>query len=72
MEFAAKARVWGNSLGITFPKEIVKATNISQGTEVVVSIKKKHSMDALRALQGKFTFNATTQAMKDEMRKGWE
>ena len=72
METIARPRKWGNSLGITIPKEIVEEENITLKDELVVDIRKKGDISEIRELFGKFKFKKSAQQIKDEMRKGWE
>ena len=41
MKTSCKARKWGNSLGITIPKEIVEQQHIKPDEELIVTIQKK-------------------------------
>lgn len=72
METTMKPRRWGNSLGITIPKEIVEKEKITLKDELIVDIRKKRSKNDVKKLFGRFKFNRSTQEIKDEMRKGWE
>ena len=72
METTTKPRKWGNSLGITIPKEIVEKEGITLRDELIVDIKKKRDVESVKRLFGKFKFTKSTQDIKDEMRKGWE
>ena len=72
LETVVKPRKWGNSLGITIPKEIVEEENITLKDELVVDIRKKGDITGIRELFGKFKFKKSAQQIKDEMRKGWE
>jgi len=72
METTTKPRKWGNSLGITIPKDIVEKENITTKDELVVDIRKKHNTDDIKRLFGKFKFKQSTQSIKDDMRKGWD
>jgi len=68
MQFTTKTRAWGNSLGITIPKDIVDEHNLGNGSEITVTVKKQVDLSSLR---GKFTFTKSTQAIKNEMRETW-
>ncbi|MBS3051704.1 MAG: AbrB/MazE/SpoVT family DNA-binding domain-containing protein [Candidatus Aenigmarchaeota archaeon] len=72
METTTRPRKWGNSLGITIPKEIVEKEGITLRDELIVDIKKKRDVEAVKKLFGKFKFTKSAQDIKDEMRKGWE
>ncbi|MEK6962990.1 MAG: AbrB/MazE/SpoVT family DNA-binding domain-containing protein [Nanoarchaeota archaeon] len=41
MKTSCKARKWGNSLGITLPKEIVEQQHIKPNEELIITIEKK-------------------------------
>lgn len=71
-ETTTKPRKWGNSLGITIPKEIVEKENITTKDELVVNIRKKRNNEDIKKLFGKFKFKQNTQSIKDDMRKGWD
>jgi len=69
MEFIAKPREWGNSLGITIPKQIVEAERLNKGVELIINVKKNINLKSIRGL---VKFKKSAQTIKDEMRKGWE
>ena len=69
MEAIMKPRRWGNSLGITIPKQVVEEEGITLKDELVVAIKKKIDISDIRGL---FKFKKSAQEIKDEMRQGWE
>lgn len=69
MEAVLKPRKWGNSLGITIPKQVVEQEGITLKDELVVDIKKKTD---IRDIRGLFKFKKSAQEIKDEMRQGWE
>lgn len=69
METKTIVRVWGNSLGIILPKEIVSRMRIKASEEVVVSIRKKQD---IMKLFGSLKLKRPAQKMKDEGRKGWD
>jgi len=61
-------RKWGNSLGITIPKEVAEREALSEGKPVMITLKTKPD---LRSLFGTVKFSQSSQEAKDEMRKGW-
>ena len=63
------ARRWGNSLGITLPKELVERQNIKEGDKLVlpVVIKKADLSDIF----GSIKTGESGQKFKDRVRKGW-
>ena len=65
----AKLKSWGSSLGIVVPREIVIEEHFQEGEEVVLEIRKKHSLqDIFGSLR---EWKIDTQKMKDESRKEW-
>ena len=72
MTIQAKSRlkVWGNSLGVTIPREIVIKEDLEPNDEVTISIAKG---DNLSKLFGKGKgLKIDPQKMKDESRKIWD
>lgn len=69
MECVATTRKWGNSLGITLPKELVEKEHIKENEEVKVFIlKKSQTGERLFGMfKGKLT--ASGQEVKDMIRK---
>ncbi len=71
MEVVCKPRRWGNSLGITIPKEIIDKEKIKEGEEVIVNVrKKKTNLSELFGMLKDTKIDA--QKMKDESRKIWD
>ncbi len=71
MEVVCKPRRWGNSLGITIPKEIIEKEKIKEGEEITVDIKKKKL--SLSEFFGKLKgAKIDAQKLKDESRKIWD
>lgn len=70
MEFEARAKEWGNSLGIIIPREIANREHIKANEDVIVEIKRKN---ALREIFGsRKGWKINTQKLKDELRKEWQ
>ncbi len=69
MECVATTRKWGNSLGITLPKELVEKEHIKENEEIKIFImKKNHTFQkTFGMLKGKFG-KKSTQQIKDEIR----
>ncbi len=69
MECETITRKWGNSLGITLPKEIVEEQNLKENEKIIVLVIKKNSTlkKTFGMLKGKLKKSA--QQMKDELRK---
>ncbi len=63
----SRLRRWGNSLGVTVPKELVRREGLREGEEVEVQVRR---VSDIRALRGKFPIKELQKA-KEEMRKGW-
>jgi len=70
LEFKAKPRKWGNSIGITLPNMIVEEGNIKDNKEIEVIIVEK-KVD-LKKVFGSIKLKESTQKIKDKMRAGWE
>ncbi len=69
VEIETITRKWGNSLGVTLPKEIVVREHIYENQRVVVEIK---IVADIRKLRGLVHFKRSTQMIKEEMRAGWK
>lgn len=69
MTAVAVARKWGNSLGITLPKELVERQNIKAGDKLVLPfvIKKAN----LSKIFGSIKTGMSGQKFKDMAREGW-
>ncbi len=63
----SRLRRWGNSLGVTVPKELVLREGLREGEEVEIQVRR---ISDIRALRGRFPIK-TLQKAKEEMRKGW-
>lgn len=69
MEFEAKTRKWGSSIGIVLPKEIVEEIGIKPDEKIIMDVKKK---PLAKEFFGKFPhWGKSTQELKEEMRAGW-
>ncbi len=62
-------RKWGNSLGVTLPKEIVDKEHLQENQRIIIEIK---SVADITKLRGLVHFKKSAQQLKDEMRKGWQ
>lgn len=69
MEIIVKPRKWGNSIGITIPKEILDIKNITLKDKLRINIEKDQDIHSIRGL---IKFKKSAQQLKDEMREGWE
>ncbi len=65
-----KLKPWGSSLGIVVPNEIIKAEHLKEGEEIIIEIKKKHSLKKVFGTLKNWKVNS--QQVKDELRKEWE
>ncbi len=61
-------RKWGNSLGITLPKEFVDREHLEESQRVIIEVRKVADITKLRGLMH---FTKSAQQIKDEMREGW-
>ena len=68
IEVETIARKWGNSLGISLPKDIVEKANIKPNTEVRVFIQDK-KVD-LSKVFGTLKIKEPTQKILDDIRRG--
>lgn len=68
-EAIVKVRQWGNSMGVTIPKEIVEKEKLEPNDEVVIIVERKKS---LRDIFGSLKeWKIDPQKTKDELRKEW-
>ena len=70
--FETKPKQWGNSLGITIPKDIVKNEKISEEESVTVFILKKKKTQSLEKIFGTFKCDKPTQEIMDEIDEGYD
>lgn len=70
LEFKAIPRKWGNSIGITFPNEIVEDGKIKTKKEVRILIIEKNVNQ--KTIFGSLKLKGSTQEIKDDMRNNWE
>jgi antitoxin component of MazEF toxin-antitoxin module len=61
-------RKWGNSLGVTLPKDVVEKEGLIEGRPVIITL---NARPDLRSLFGTVKFSKTAQQMKDEDRDAW-
>ena len=66
-----RPKQWGNSLGITIPREIVKREGITPNETIRVIIVGK-GMEKVRKTFGTLTFKKSTQQMMDEIDEGYD
>ena len=64
-----KVRKIGNSLGVIFPGEMVKARNLKENEKIFVNVAKKGD---LSKIFGIVKSSESGQKIKDKLRKGWE
>ncbi len=69
MTAVAVARKWGNSLGITLPKELVEQQNIKEGDKLVLPVVIKKA--DLSKIFGSIKTGESGQKFKDRAREGW-
>ncbi len=70
MEFKAKAKEWGNSMGIIIPIDFVRMDNIKPDDEIIVEIRKGNVLKETFGSLKEWKIDA--QKLKDELRKEWE
>jgi len=69
IEVRAKARKWGNSLGIAVPKSVVKKARLRAGQDVKIFLQEKADISSAF---GKLKIQQATQALLDDIRQGEE
>ena len=71
MELTTKVRKWGSSLAVLLPKALVEETKLRENDQVTIEIKNRPLPGDLF---GKFPRKSklSAQAIKDELRKGWD
>ncbi len=69
--FEASPKEWGNSLGITIPKEIVEKAHLKPGKKVKIMIM-ADDMDAIRKTFGTLKMKRPTQQIMDDIDEGWD
>ncbi len=62
-------RKWGNSLGITLPRELVEGQNIKEGDKIVLPVVIKKAN--LSKIFGSIKTGMSGQKFKDMAREGW-
>lgn len=62
-------RKWGNSLGVTLPKELVEGHNIKEGDKLVLPVVIKKA--DLSKIFGSIKTGMSGQKFKDMAREGW-
>ena len=62
-------RKWGNSLGIVFPKELVKEKHLEPNEKIIINIVKEAN---LKDIFGSLKIKMSGQKFKDMARSGWE
>ncbi len=67
-ETVVVARKWGNSIGVTLPKETVDKENIKESERIIITVKK---LDSVENFFGTFKSKKHTQKIKNDLRKGW-
>ncbi len=64
-----RVRKIGNSLGVIFPKDLVKEKRLRENEKIFISVAKKGD---LSKIFGSLKFKESAQEIKDELRKGWK
>ena len=70
IELEVKARKWGNSIGISLPKDVIEKANIKPNKEVRLFIQDR-KID-LSKVFGTLKISKPTQKILDEIREGEE
>ena len=69
MDIRTKVRRWGNSFGITIPKETAEKLHIHEDEEVIIEVKKTFS---LKDAFGSHKFKKSTDQIMKEIDEGWD
>ncbi len=70
IEVKTTARKWGNSIGISLPKEVIEQANIEPNQEIRLYIPEKRR--SLRKIFGTLNIREPTQRILDKTREGEE
>ncbi len=70
IETKAIARRWGNSIGIAFPKEIIRKAKIKPNQEMTIYLPEKAA--PISSVFGTLRIKQPTQQILDKIRKGEE
>ena len=66
----AKAKKWGNSIGLIVPADVVRMEGIRPGDVVDVQIRKR--IPSLEELSGTVKLRHTLRDLLREMEEGWD
>ena len=69
--FKAKPKQWGNSLGITIPKEIIEQEKLSTNKTVTFLVE-GDGMDNVKRAFGTLKMKKPTQQIMDEIDEGYD
>lgn len=69
--FKTVPKRWGNSLGVTIPREIVTMEKLSPQKEVTLFVV-GNQMESLRKIFGTLKITKPTQEIMDEIDKGYD
>ena len=70
METEAITKKWGSSIGVVLPKKLVDEAGIKPNETIVIEVRKRHKAKEFFGLLK--DSKRSTQAIKDEARKGWD
>ena len=69
IEIKTRLRKWGNSFGIVVPQKAIKFSDIKEGEEVTILMKKEREENVLKETFGTFKFKKSTAKIMDEVDK---
>ena len=69
IEVKTRLRKWGNSFGIVVPQKAISNSQIKEGDEVVVLLKKEEKGNILKEMFGTFKFKKSTDKIMKEIDK---
>lgn len=68
-EVIVKTRKWGNSMGITLPKELVKKQKIKANQEIRIEIKQRSKKPDPKVFGALKNWRIDSQKLKDTLRE---
>jgi hypothetical protein len=69
-EFEAQVKKWGNSFGITIPKDVVRQAKIRENEKVKLLLMEKPG-DLSKMFGSLKSWKINPQKLKDELREEW-
>ncbi|MBI2147071.1 AbrB/MazE/SpoVT family DNA-binding domain-containing protein [Candidatus Woesearchaeota archaeon] len=70
--FETRPKQWGNSLGITIPKEIADRERLSPQTDIFVTVLNKRAQEKIKKAFGTLLLKKQTQQVMDDIDEGYD